>query len=193
MAPIEKTLEIEQKTFYLYDYSNNLVLKSKKIYSPYNVKTLWRTPSEDYFNDPDFVEFRNWQYVADLKKLWPVRFNQQIEWLSFYNPVGWQLSKWEKHLNQMHLNGRFFKNDWIHVVHAEQIDVAPKAEVEIRTEVVEKQQIPSIVANNMNVLQLQELAWEWKVELAPNIMESWDAEKIKTAIIETLTLAWHIK
>lgn len=189
----KEELEIEQKVFYLYDYSNNLVIKSKKIYSPYNIKTLWRTPSEDYFNDPDSVEFRNWQYVADLKTLWPVKFKQQIEWLSFYNPVWGQLSKWEKMLNQMHKNWRYFKNDWIHIVHLEEVNTTPKAEVEIRTEVIEKQVLPAIIANSMNVLQLQELAWEWKVELPANIMEIWDADKIKASIIDTMTLAWHIK
>ena len=174
-----KTATVDKKTFYLYDYSNLLVTRAKKIYSPYNVKTLWRTPSEDYFNDPDSVEFKNGQYIADRKKLGDVRFEQQLEWLGFYNPAGWQLSKWKPELNQGHLNGRRFKNDWIHKVHIQEMNVTPKPKVETKTEIVEMQQIPAIVAKNMNVLQLQELAWEWKVELPENILETWDADKIQ--------------
>lgn len=185
--------QVEEKTFYLYDYSNLLVTRAKKIYSPYNVKTLWRTPSEDYFNDPDSVEFKNWIYVAKRKNLWDVRFEQQLEWLSFYNPTGWQLAKGKAELNQWHLNGRRFKNDWIHKVHIQELNQTPKPKVETKTEIVEMQQIPAIVANNMNVLQLQELAGEWKVELPENILDWGDADKIKASIIETMTLAGHIK
>lgn len=185
--------QVDEKTFYLYDYSNLLVTRAKKIYSPYNVKTLWRTPSEDYFNDPDSVEFKNGVYVAKRKDLWDVRFEQQLEWLAFYNPAGWQLTKGRADLNQWHLNGRRFKNDWIHKVHIQELNKAPKPKVETITETVELQQIPAIVANNMNVLQLQELAGEWKVELPENILDGGDADKIKASIIETMTLAGHIK
>jgi len=44
-------------TYYLYDYSNNLAKKTKKIYSPYNYKRLGRVPSEDQYVNPDSVEF----------------------------------------------------------------------------------------------------------------------------------------
>lgn len=193
MANDKDLPEVEEKTFYLYDYSNLLVTRAKKIYSPYNVKTLWRTPSEDYFNDPDSVEFKNGQYTARIDRLWPIKYKQQLEWLSFYNTTGWQLSKWRKDLHQGHLNGRWFKNDWIHKIHIQEINNTPKPEVETKTEIVEMQQIPAIVAGNMNVLQLRELAAEWKVELPEDILQWWDVDKIQSSIIETMTLAGHIK
>lgn len=183
---------IPDKTFYLYDYSNVLVKRTKKIYSPYNVKTLWRTPSEDYFSDPDFVEFKNGQYTVS-KNLWSVRYKQQIEWLSLYNTTGGQLKEWVSSLHQNHLNGRFYKNDWIHQVHAEKIETWPKVETNTVIEKVEVQQIPLIIANNMNVKQLQELASAWAVELPENILDLWDVEKIKETIIKIMTESWNIK
>lgn len=183
----------DDKTFYLYDYSNILVKRTKKIYSPYNVKTLWRTPSEDYFNDPDSVEFKDWQYTVSLAKLWRLRYDQQIEWLSFYNTRWGQLSKWDSALNQKHINGRWFKNDWIHKIEMEKIHIWPKPEINTVIEKIEVQQIPENIAKMMNVKQLEELAISWNVTLPENFKETWDAEKAKDIVIMTLSEAWHIK
>jgi len=185
---------VEEVTFYLYDYSNLLVTRTKKIYSPYNVKTFSnRTASEDFYADPDSVTFKKWVYTAKLKELWKIKFNQQVEWLGLYNPTGWLLAKWDIPSHQWSKNGLRFKNDWIHKVHIQELNKIIKPEVETVTEIKEIQQIPLIVAKNMNVLQLKELAWEWNVELPENILEWSDVEKIQKAIIETMTLTWNIK
>jgi len=183
----------KEKTFYLYDYAGVLATKTKKIFSPYSVKTLGRTPSEDYYALPDFVEFERGQHTVELAKLWEEKYNQHIEWLSFYNPIGWQLSKWDVNNNQWHLNGRWYKNDWIHIVKEEKIDTTKKKDVVVKTETIEIQQIPATIANNMNIDQLEELCIEWKIELPQNIREAGDVDKIKKTILETMTQAWHIK
>lgn len=185
--------QIDSKTFYLYDYSNRLVKRAKKIYSPYNVKTLWRTPSEDYYSDPDSVEFKNWQYTAERTKLWDTRFEQQLEWLAFYNPQWWQLSKWNADLHQWHINWRRYKNDWIHIVKTEELKLEPKEKLTTKVERVEVQQIPKVIAENMNVLQLKELSAAWNIELPENIEEQWDVDAIKKKIIWVMTEWWHIK
>lgn len=167
------------KTFYLYNYSNELVRRTMKIYSPYNVKTLWRTPSEDYYANPDFVEFKDWQYTVDPSRLSPEIYDQQIEWLGLYNARWWQLSKWWEW--QKHLNWRFYKNNWINVVRAEEIKTWPVVKKEVVKEVVEVQQIPELVVQNMNVGQLKELATAWDIELPENM--TWDAWKIKDQIL----------
>lgn len=189
----EKKDQIEEKTFYLYDYSNVLAKRSKKIYSPYNIITRGRTPSEDYYDKPDSVEFKKGQYTANRKLLWNRLFDQQVEWLGFYNTTWGQLSKGDRTLHQGHLNGRRYKNDWIHKVMAEVIKTG--TEVEIKTEIkeVEVQQIPRIIAEGMNVKQLQELASAWNVQLPENILDLGDVDKIQKSIIETMTQAGNIK
>lgn len=189
----EKKDQLEEKTFYLYDYSNLLVKRSKKIYSPYNVITHWRVKSEDYYDKPDSVEFKNGQYTVNRKNLWNRLFNQQIEWLWFYNTTWGQLSKGDRTLWQWHINWRRYKNDWIHKVMAEEIKTW--LEVEVKTEIkeVEIQQIPRIIAEWMNVKQLQELAAAWNIQLVENILDLWDVDKIQKSIIETMTQSWNIK
>jgi len=188
---MSKAPEWEEKVFYLYDYTNELVMKSKKIYSPYNVVSLWRTKSEDYYRDPDSVEFKNWQYVASLKKLWPVRYAQQIEWLWFYNTTWWNLSKWEPNLWQWHINGRFYRNDWIHIIHAEKVKVWPEIEVKTIEKIVEKQQIPRIIAEWMNILQLKTLATTWGIEI-PEDSLVWDSDNVKKVLVNVMTESWNI-
>jgi len=182
-----------EKTFYLYDYEGVLAKKTKKIYSPYSVKTLGRTPSEDYYAMPDFVEFEKWQHTVKLKELGKTKYDQHIEWLSFYNTTGGQLSKWDPTNNQWHINGRWYKNDWIHIVKEDKIEKKDETKVTTKIKTVEVQQIPATIAKNMNVDQLEELCIEWKVELPENIREWWDVDKIKSSILETMTQAWHIK
>lgn len=180
-----------RKTFYLYDYSNNLSMKSKKIYSPYNVKTLWRTKSEDYFNDPDSVEFKNWQYIADRELLWDVRYEQQLEWLSFYNPVWWKLAKWKPELWQWHLNWRWIRNDWIHIVHMEEIKTWNETKIETVEKIVEKQQIPLIIAEWMDVQQLKWLAKAWNLEIQEDLLV-WDSGNMKNVILKIMKESWNI-
>ncbi len=182
--------QLQEVTFYLYDYANSLAQRAKKIYSPYNVKTLGRTPSEDYHDRPDFVEFKKWQYTAKRKELWNIIFEQQVEWLGFYNPRWWMLEKWGQW--QKHLNGRKYRNDWIHKVATEKIQTWPKAEIKTVTETVEVQQIPEIIAKNMNVAQLQELATAWNVELPDNLLELWDVDVIKKKVLELLKESWKL-
>lgn len=185
--------KLDKKTFYLYDYSNNLFKRAKKIYSPYNVKTksvvVWDV--QYAYNNPDSVTFKDWQYTADRKELWDLIFEQQLEWLSFFNSRGWILSKWWT--NQKYLNWKKFKGDNIHKIESEKINTWPEAEVKTVTEKVEIQQIPEIVAQNMDVAQLKVLANTWEVELPENILDAWDAEVIKSKIISILKEAWNIK
>lgn len=182
---------VNRKTFYLYDYSNNLTIRAKKIYSPYCVKILWRTKSEDYYNDPDYVEFKNWQYIADREILWDVRFEQQLEWLWFYNPVWWKLSKWSPDLWQWHLNWRWFRWDWIHKVEMEEIKIWEEVKTEIVEKIVNKQQIPSIIAEWMDILQLKKLAWMWGLEIQEDLL-TWDSSNMKKTIINIMKESWNI-
>ena len=182
--------QLQEVTFYLYDYSNNLVQRTKKIYSPYNVKTLGRTITEDDYIDPDFVEFKNWQYTAKRKELWNLLFEQQVEWLGFYNPRWGMLSKWWEW--QKYLNGRMYKNNWFHKVVTEKIQTWPKTQVKTVTERVEVQQIPEIIAKNMNVAQLQELAAAWNVELPDNLLELGDVDVIKKKVLDLLRESWKL-
>ena len=183
--------KINKKTFYLYDYSNKLATRAKKIYSPYNVKTYsTRNPLEDTFENPDFVEFKNWMYVAERERLWDEKFEQQVEWLGFYNPRWGILTKWNS--NQLHLNWQFKKNDWAHIVKTEKIHTWPEVQIKTVTEKVEIQQIPELIAKNMDVKQLQDLANTWEVILPDNILELWDSEVIKNKIISLLKENWNI-
>jgi hypothetical protein len=174
----------------LYDYANELVKRVKKIYSPYNVITHWRVKTEDYFDDPDSVEFKNWQYTL-TKSLWKVRYEQQLEWLWFYNPIWWSLSKWDALLHQRHMNWRYFKNDWIHVVKMEKIATWPVIKTETITERVEVQQIPAIIAEWLNVLQLKSLATAWGIELQEDLL-TWDSDNYKKVIMKVMEESWHI-
>ena len=97
-------------TYYLYDYSNALTKKPKKIYSPYNFKTLGRVPSEDFYRNPDSVEFIKWVYVLKQDNVWPKVYEEQKEWLWFYNMIGGQLTKWKWEAE--YINWRRYKIWW---------------------------------------------------------------------------------
>lgn len=170
----------EAKTFYLYDYNETLSLNTKKIYSPFNVMTYWRDRNEDSFIDPDFVVFEKWEYTVKPTDSF---YEEKIEWLSFYNTEGGTLSAWLWSRNKN--NGRFYKNDWIHIVRSEKIE---SENVSIKVEKVETivQQIPVIIAQTMNITQLEDLAKAWGIEIPENIREAWDSEQVKEKIIQIL-------
>ncbi len=186
----KETQQYPDITFYLYDYANKLVKRAKKIYSPYNMITHWRVKSEDYYENPDYAEFRDWQYTVSFSKLWKIRYEQQIEWLWFYNPIWWQLSKWSPELNQMSKNWRYIRCDWIHIVKQEKIKKWPEIKTEIKTETVEVQQIPAIVADWLNLLQLKSLAVAWGVEIPTEL--TWDSDAQKKSIMDIMIESWHI-
>jgi len=170
----------EEKTFYLYDYNETLSLNTKKIYSPFNVMTYWRDRNEDSFIDPDFVVFEKWEYTLKTTDSF---YEEKLEWLSFYNTEGGTLSAWLQSRNKN--NGRFYKNDWIHIVRSEKIE---SENVSIKVEKVETivQQIPVIIAQTMNITQLEDLAKAWGIEIPENIREAWDSEQVKEKIIQIL-------
>jgi len=176
-------------TFYLYDYSNTLAKKPKKIYSPYNFKTLWRVPSEDFFRNPDSAEFIRWVYVLDEDVVWPKRYEEQKEWLSFYNMIWGILTKWKWEAE--YINGRRYKNDWTHIVKTEKIPTANEPVIkEVETK-VSIQQIPRVIAEGMNLPQLEKLAASWNINL-PKDLREWTAWEAMTKIIEIMSEAGNI-
>ncbi len=170
----------EEKTFYLYDYNETLSLNTKKIYSPFNVMTYWRDRNEDSFIDPDFVVFEKWEYTLKPTDSF---YEEKLEWLSFYNTEGGTLSAWKESRSKN--NGRFYKNDGIHIVRSEKIE---SENMSIKIEKVETivQQIPVIIAQTMNITQLEDLAKAWGIEIPENIREAWDSEAVKEKIIQIL-------
>lgn len=189
MAEKEKKV-LREKTFYLYDYAGNLALKAKKILDPYNVMIEWRVPWEDFIRRPEFAEFINGQCIIKEEELGKVKYEQRLEWLGFYNPVGWILSLW-KGKGQELVNGDHKRNDGIHIVKSEIVEDEVE-EATPETEFVEVAQIPSIIAKGMNVAQLKDLTKEWNIDLPENIMELGNEQVIKSKIIELLTEANHI-
>lgn len=167
--------------FYLYDYTNVLPKKNKKIYSPYNVKTLWRIASEDTFRDPDFVEFIKWVYILDVNKVWEKRYDEQLEWLNFYNTTWGLLRKWK--WDAEYLNWRKYRNDWIHIIKTEKIQTWPVTTIKKVIEKTNIQQIPLAVAEAMNIPQLKQLAASWNVILPEDLMEKGKATDITEIII----------
>lgn len=185
----QKKEEDKDMYFYLYDYSNTLAMRSKIIYSPYNVISHWRTKSEDWYDKPDFVTFNNGIYILSRKDCPNEEiYEQRLEWLQFYNTSGGMLNKGRD--GQKHLNGRRYKNDGIHIVRMEKIveDIKTKT----ITETVTVQQIPFIIAQSLHIDQLEELAMSWNVELPADLKESGNAETIKTRIIDVLREAGNI-
>lgn len=180
----------EKITFYLYDYSNKLVKKPKKIYSPYNIKTLWRVPSEDTYINPEYVEFIWWTYILDVEKVWVEKYEQQKEWLSLYTTRWWILSKWKGW--SAYKNWLKYRNDWIHVVKTEKSEEIKTNEVKKIIEKVNIQQIPLVIAETMSAPQLRQLAQKWEIELPEDILEKWSAADIKTIIIKLMTENWNI-
>ena len=183
---------IRQKiTFYLYDYTGKLARRPKKIYSPYNVKTLGRIPKEDRYNRPDYIEFYEWTYILDPENLSNDRYDEQFEWINFYNMRWWKLSKWKR--DARFLNWRKYRNDWIHIIRMEKPIEETKTKTKTITEVVNKQQIPLVVLETMNLPQIKQLAEQWKIELPVGIMEKGDAKQISEIIIELMRSNWNIQ
>lgn len=199
MADINFTNELnttkvarEPITFYLYDYSWNLSVRPKKIYSPYNLAVIWRTKSEDDFKSPewartlDYAFFRNGIYILHCDKSkpgWvsPKIYDQQKEWLSLYNPQGWFLEKWTEDQNW-----RYFRNDWTHIVKKEK--ATEKKEVEIKVETKTIAQIPEVIISTMTIDQIIKLADTWNIEL-PSADKDLKGKEYKEVIIDTLKQA----
>ena len=177
-------------TYYLYDYSNNLAKKPKKIYSPYNFKTLWRVPSEDFYRNPDSVEFIKWVYILKESNLWEKIYDEQKEWLGFYNMQGGQLTKWKWEAE--YINWRRYKNDGIHIIKTVKVPTANEPIIQKITEKINIQQIPRIIAEGMNLPQLEKLALSWEIELPKDIRETGSAQDAMKKIIEIITEAGHI-
>jgi len=171
--------------FYLYDYSDNLAKRPKKIYSPYSIKTLWRVKEEDTYNEPDFVEFSIWVYLLSVEKIWVAKYDEQKEWLSFYNKRWGILTKGKG--KSEYLNWKKYRNDWIHIVKIEAIENKAAPKIETITETVNIQQIPLAIVETMNVTQLKQLAQSWGIELPTDLMEKWNAWDIKKIIVTLMT------
>jgi hypothetical protein len=130
-------------TYYLYDLNDNLVKRSKIIYSPFNIKTYGRSKDEDGYRDPRIVTFTGWVYETSDE--------EDMEFLDSWDMWA-RLSNWKD-----------FKWDSIHRIKKEKPH--QKAEIETVTETVKIQTIPRVVAETMTIDQLKQLASEWKIKI----------------------------
>jgi len=174
--------------FYLYDYNNNLVTREKTIYSPYNIKTYGRTKFEDYYRENLRVSFKNWLFELDPDTVSEIVYEQTKEFLNFYNQKWWKLTKWVWESSAM--NGRYFKNDNVHIVRTELVDNRKIEKITLK----EKEtiiQIPLNVAEMLTVKQLQQIAFEEWIEI-PKEFENSTPNEIKKTIIKSLQDAGKI-
>lgn len=136
-------------TFYLYDEEGRVHTKNKRIFSPYNTLTLWRTKQDDTYRNPKYVTFEWGVYETDDE--------EEIKFLDLYNNIWWTLEikiDWE-------IIKKHFIWDKIHQVKRD-VPSEKKKEVIIDRE-VEVQQIPKIVVESFTIEQLQTLCASWSI------------------------------
>jgi len=137
-----------------------------KIYSPYNIKTQWRSIEEDKFVNPDYIEFKDWVYIADENKLWPLKFKQHCEVLGLYNVRGWFLNNWNEKNKDRNWQV-FFNSDAVLRIKEEKIK-EKNVEVKTEIEVKEVQVMPRMIVETMTVPQLKEILKSWCYKIKNN-------------------------
>lgn len=141
--------EVLKTCFYLYNDEWTISTKIKRISSPHNTLTLWRTKQDDTYRDISYVTFQGGVYETDNEK--------EIEWLSLYNNVGGTI--------ELKVDGEIikkkFKGDGTHQVKLD-APIEKRREVVIEKQ-VEVQQLPRVVVETMTIEQLQQLCSSWSV------------------------------
>lgn len=174
--------------FYLYDFSNNLVTKEKSIYSPFNIKVQDRFQKWIY-KDPIKISFRNWIFELKADDWQPHQYDQILEFLTFYTPQWWKLTKGREGTFEEEVNGKKFKNDNIHIVRRELIS-DKKTITKTETVTVTKTIVPEFILRTLDLEQLKSLSREMEVAIPE--LNKWTPEEMKEEIIKSFIEAWRV-
>lgn len=182
-----KTIDRVEKKFYLYDSSNNLITKEKSIYSPFNIKVQDRF-QKWIFKDPIKITFRNWIFVLKPEDWQPHQYDQILEFLSFYNPLWWKLTKWREGTFEEEVNWKKYWWDNIHIVKTE-LATDKRIVTKTITETVVKSVIPEFVLRTLDLEMLKVTAKEMEVTIPE--LTNWTPEEMKDLIIKNFIEAWR--